>query len=283
MIARALLSRCIDYAGLFPPAGLDVETTVANYERYRAGSDAWALGRLILPVETFLRFAESEPERAAAWPLSLLWNANDPAELARAQRSGIPLEAVECKPAGVPQIAACRSLVPPSTVAYFEVPTGTDPEETIAAIAAAGGRAKIRTGGITPDAIPPVSEVVRFLASCVRHRVPFKATAGLHHAIRGRHPLTYQPGSAHATMHGFLNVILATAILRRAPDTAAATALLEDESPENFRIDPDQAHWRNWTFHAEEIRAVRQQAMVSFGSCSFTEPIEEMKSLGWLQ
>ena len=40
----------VDYAGLFPPAGLDMRAAVGNYARYAAGPWAWALGRFIVPV-----------------------------------------------------------------------------------------------------------------------------------------------------------------------------------------------------------------------------------------
>ena len=47
---RTLLAESIDYAGLFPPAGLDMGTAVENYARYSAGPWAWALGRFIVSV-----------------------------------------------------------------------------------------------------------------------------------------------------------------------------------------------------------------------------------------
>jgi hypothetical protein len=56
---RALLSRLIDYAGLFPPAKLDMATTISNYARYREGDDAWMLGRLIVPASRLDEFEEA--------------------------------------------------------------------------------------------------------------------------------------------------------------------------------------------------------------------------------
>ncbi len=283
MAARALLSNCVDYAGLFPPASLDVEKTIENYGAYRAGADAWALGRLILPTGRFVELAESSPSRIDGWPMALLAGADFEAELDRAKNCGVAVDTVEYKPARIEQIAGARDLMPDSTSMYFEVPTGSDPEEWIAAIADAGGRAKIRTGGITANAIPFVSDVARFLACCVRYRVPFKATAGLHHPVRAARALTYAPDSERATMHGFVNVILATAALGSGGDFTVASAILEDTGTANFQFDAEAIRWRGWDFSVEQIEKVREEFMVSFGSCSFTEPLDEMRALGWLQ
>src|SRR5262245_11221266 len=81
-----LLAESIDYAGLFPPAALPMETTVANYARYRAGPEAWALGRLVVPVA---RLAELErvAERVAPevpddrWQVSALVGSSATEEL----------------------------------------------------------------------------------------------------------------------------------------------------------------------------------------------------------
>ena len=66
-----------------------------------------------------------------------------------------------------------------------------------------GAYAKIRTGGPTPDAIPPVEDVARFITTCALKRLPFKATAGLHHPIRSIQPLSYETGAPYALTHGF--------------------------------------------------------------------------------
>ena len=162
MAATALLSRCIDYAGLFPPASLDVQKTIENYGSYRAGPCAWALGRLILPVGRFIDFAEACPTRAVELPMAVLLGADFEAELRRATNCGVAVEVVECKALTLDQITAIRDCLPLSTTIYFEVPVDSNPQSSIAAIADAGGRAKIRTGGITPGAIPTVSDVARF-------------------------------------------------------------------------------------------------------------------------
>lgn len=276
---NALLAGCIDYAGLFPPAHLDLETTVENYHSYLAGSQAWALGRLILPAHSVAAFAERWPSFASEWPISLLVSPDVVTDWHSAFDRGLCCDVVECKPLPVQEIAAVRRLLPAATTVYFEVPTGSDPEAAIEAISAVGSRAKIRTGGTTPDAFPSVPELVRFLFCCVKHRVAFKATAGLHHPLRGVHALTYEAQSDSTLMHGYLNVILASILLQQAGEVADASALLADTSAGNFRFAHEQISWRNHNFTKQEIIQCREDLMISFGSCSFTEPLEAIAEL----
>ena len=275
---EALLSHCIDYAGLFPPARLDLHTTIENYAHYRAGAQAWALGRLILPANRVIEFKESWPSYAAVWPISLLLN-DDADELRHAIDLGLFLDVVECKPMPAEKVNTVRELLPDATTVYFEVPLGAGTKESIAAIGAAGGRAKVRMGGVTREAIPSGSDFVNFLSHCIEQGVSFKATAGLHHPIRSVCPLTYEPQSDRALMHGFVNVILAAAIMKNGGDIAEVSAVLEDTSPHNFTLGQEHIQWRGWSFTPRQIADVRRDLMVSFGSCSFTEPLDEIKSL----
>jgi len=83
-------------------------------------------------------------------------------------------------------------------------------------------------------------------------------------------------------MHGFVNVILAASTLSLGGDIDEATALLEDGSPDNFSFDDDCARWHDRSFTTQQIVHVRENFMMSFGSCSFTEPLDEMKQMRWL-
>jgi hypothetical protein len=123
---------------------------------------------------------------------------------------------------------------------------------------------------------------VRFLAACVAEDVPFKATAGLHHAVRGSYPLTYAPDSARGTMYGFLNVMLAGAFLREGEDEAMARHVLEENDSSAFQFDPTGVAWRGRRLSAEQLAYARNGAIRSFGSCSFREPIDDLSALGLL-
>jgi hypothetical protein len=138
-----------------------------------------------------------------------------------------------------------------------------------------GLRAKIRTGGVTQDAFPSAEAVAEFIRACRREGVPFKATAGLHHPLRCARPLTYEPNAAVGTMHGFVNVFIAAAL----PDDAEA--ILEETDPRAFAFTDDAATWRDRRVDLAGLKAMRTFA-TSFGACSFEEPIDELKELGWL-
>src|SRR5882757_4032370 len=110
--AQALLSHCIDYAGLFPPAGLDLCTTTREYGRYHASPHAWALGKLILPASSLAEFCTSSPSGMTEWPLSLLLGPEWENDISLAEQLGVPLDVVEFRPAQISEIAALRSLLP---------------------------------------------------------------------------------------------------------------------------------------------------------------------------
>jgi hypothetical protein len=121
--------------------------------------------------------------------------------------------------------------------------------------------------------------VIEFIRLCVAARVPFKATAGLHHPIRSRHPFTYQPGSPVGVMHGFLNLFLAAAFLRAGKEPAIAVELLKEEYAQAFHFDSEGLLWREHRVSLRDLAAARQGFSISFGSCSFAEPIEDLQSL----
>jgi hypothetical protein len=289
---NALLRGLIDYAGLFPPAALPMGTTVANYGRYQASDESWMLGRLIVPVA---RFAELEPAlasvaatRAEAWQVSaltggdLISDLDEIAAFNTRNRGRAIVDAIETKVATSEGISAAAAMIPPELETYFELPLVLEPDPLVAAIAATGRRAKMRTGGVTADAFPPASQIVRFIERCATHGVAFKATAGLHHPLRCVRPLTYEPESATGTMHGFLNVFLAAALIHHRYPVALAEELLDERAPSALTFDEESIAWRGHRLSTAELAASRAFA-ISFGSCSFEEPVGELAALARIE
>src|SRR5512133_2350561 len=210
---RALLTGRIDYAGLFPPAALPMADAVANFAAYRESADAWALARFVLPVVRLEEFeaVAARHLRGAPWRLSVLAQLTD-ADAIRTFNGRMAgrahIDTVESHAATVEDVEALAPLASLATT-YVELAVDEDPAPLVAAVAATGLRAKLRMGGVTAASFPLASEVVRFLEACAQHRVMLKATAGLHHPLRGEYALTYDAHSARATMFGFLNVFLA--------------------------------------------------------------------------
>lgn len=223
--AKALLTGLIDYAGLFPPAALPMEEAVRNYARYRKEEHAWMLGKFVVPEARVHEVPEEFP------------------------KSVLGIDEVKAE-------SAFETFKPATFIEITDV--GLIPE-----LAKHGLHAKIRTGGVTSDAIPHLDRVATFIRVCAMHAVPFKATAGLHHPVR-------------ATMHGFVNVFMAAAFPHD------AERILAEEDPKAFRFEDDAAWWRDHAVTTEHLEAVRREFAISFGSCSFEEPIADLQTLGWL-
>lgn len=295
---QALLRESIDYAGLFPPAGLGMGQAVANYASYRTSPHAWALGRFVVPAGRLVELEQAADGVLSRSPSSDRWRiaallGTDPAREfeaigefncpAVADGAGMAaVDVVEAKADSPETVEQLLSRVPSDLQPYIEIPVSRDPAPLAAAVARAGGRLKVRTGGITPDAFPAAADLVRFLRAARDAGVPFKATAGLHHPLRAEYRLTYEPGSACGTMFGFLNLFLAAAFVGAGLDDAAAERLLEERDRSAFHFDADGVEWRGHRLDIDRIRRTRESAIISFGSCSFTEPIDDLHSLGLL-
>ncbi len=289
---QALLTGLIDYAGLFPPAALDMQSAARNYAAYRKGEYAWMLGRFVIPVARLEEFDRSAADFLSqdddAWALSALGGADLDADLERIasfnQRhdQGVVIDAIEIKAETPEAIQRAAKLLPDSLAAYLEIPINNDPTELIKTIAGTGARAKARTGGVTADGFPPSFDLARFIHVCAEEDVPFKATAGLHHPLRSINKLTYEPDSATALMHGFLNVFLAAAFAQHGLSVDRLVELLEERSPEAFRFDSGGVTWRDEMIVRGQLRNARSLLAIAFGSCSFEEPVEDLKRIGLL-
>jgi hypothetical protein len=293
---RVLLRDLIDYAGLFPPASLAMAPSVVNYDTYSRSEWNWILGRFIVPVARLAEFEEAfgglpTPTLGTGftnWRLSVLLGSDPVADVAHIREFDSRLassasgrravvESVEVKAASPEEVKRLSGIIPAELATYFEIPLSCG--ECIAAVAGCGRRSKIRTGGETADKFPAPESVIEFIRLCAGANVPFKATAGLHHPLRSVHRFSYQPESPSGIMHGFVNVFLAAAFLRAGMEAQLAVQLLEEQSAEAFHFNADGVGWREHWLSRHEIAAARQDFAVSFGSCSFTEPINDLRAL----
>jgi hypothetical protein len=117
------------------------------------------------------------------------------------------------------------------------------------------------------------------MRACARASVPFKATAGLHHALCGRYPLTYEAGSDRAEMFGFLNVSVAAALVHAGATSAEAIDALKESSPRAFTFTGAALEWRERSISTTALEDMRRNFFRSFGSCSFDEPMKELEQL----
>ena len=298
---RTLVSGIVDYAGLFPPASLNMCEAVANYASYRSSADAWMLGRFVVPVARLDEWtaAMTALDRTAlgTWHgsrLSVLLSgefAREAKELATfnaAEPYGVRIDVAEARTGSSDAVLATAAAMPDDVMLYCELPYRDDPLVLVQAARAASVRAKIRTGGVTPDAFPLPAEIVRFLRRCTEVGVTAKATAGLHHPLRGEYRLTYAPDAIRGTMYGYLNVFLCATALRDGASDAVATAilLLTDSAAltvlggsVRITMRPSVDGRDVVELSHPALEAMRQSGVVAFGSCSFREPVDELEAL----
>jgi hypothetical protein len=292
--ARALLAGLVDYAGLFPPAALSMDQAVAEYAAWRRSPEAWMLGRFVLPAGRLVELSRAkgahlpEPGAGEPWRLSALLGGDvhgDSALVAAFNASSAGravVDAVELKAGSPEEAEVALGALPPGLAAFVEVPLDGDLEPLLAVLKARGARAKARTGGVVPEAIPRPAEVARFIAACAAAGVPWKATAGLHHPVRAEHALTYAGDSPRGVMHGFLNVFAAGALARAGATPDDLEAVLREQDPSALRFGGDALAWRHLRASVDDVREARRSFATSFGSCSFAEPVAGLRSLGVL-
>lgn len=242
---HALLARLIDHAPTFPPASLTVDEALAENARAAASPHAFMLARLVWPAS---RLGELPPTKRA---ISAVLDAPVLADPR--------VEAVEAPPFFEPDAGASGS----STVGEVYVETALDEglDDRLDHLAEHGLRAKVRCGGAV---VPTAAALADFVRACRERRLVFKATAGLHHAVRSNDE------------HGLLNLLAAVVF---AGEEDAALAEVDSSA---FALDAGSFVWRDRAASADELARVRREELHSIGSCSYFEPVDELLALGML-
>lgn len=261
-----LLSRFIDDAALFPPARLDMAAALEGHARHRTSAHSWMVARFVCPASKLDQFHSDQPI-----PFSVVLDGGLD-DLPRAVGAG----AVEIKlpPDDLERAAADLSASLGETglggvEAFAEIPVaGRSPDQIAAAVEALAGApgisAKVRCGG---EAIPSPEELAAFLVACRDAGIAFKATAGLHHPLRGQRE------------HGFLNLAAATALALSGADAGGVAAALTEEL---ITLDAGGLHTGDGRVGPEALAQVRER-FLSVGSCSIDEPVHDLAALGVLE
>jgi hypothetical protein len=295
---RALLSHSIDYAGMFPPCSLGLEPALQNQAGYVRSLDSWMLGAFVLSVERFdatrqllsqfdaqhpLRVAALGPKTANAHAFLEALDEAD-AAIRALSRHNVDLVSISHLEMFLPHdvdvvsLKEARSILGDLLV-FWEAPPDKA-EQTIALLAEFNSDAdsptfgyKLRTGGVTADAFPTSMQIAKALVTPATHQLPIKFTAGLHH------PLRQYRDEVQTKMHGFINVLGAAALAAEHRWDANQTALmLQDENADSFSFTDDFFAWREWRIDTKRLQ-YRRRFVVSFGSCSFDEPREDLRAL----
>jgi hypothetical protein len=287
-----MMRRLVDYAGLFPPAALSMEDAVARYAEHLASPEAWMLGRFVVPVERLDELAEAASPFAdggtEAWRLSALIGTDTatagPAIRAfnTTHRGRFVVDVVECRAVAPGAVAASIGELPGELRIFVELPLLDDPREMLLEIRTAGAWAKMRTGGVSPDAFPSSREVGRFIARAAEFLVPFKATAGLHHPVCGDYPLTYDDDAPRGRMFGFLNIFAAAAFAQCRAGERVVIDIVSEDVPSAFEFGDEALSWRGRVVTARQVASARSSLGLAFGSCSFQEPVDGLRELSLL-
>ena len=290
---RAAFAALIDYAGLFPPAQLQIEQAQNEYLAARQGPFSWMLGRFIIPAALLSGPGSS----VLCGPFSLIVDPNVEAidAAAASRRSHAEVEALEIPIAKT--LSPLRTKISPDEAldavgaleadltvvgmrdlpAFVEIPPAAPwrdaLEATMNALARVGLSAKLRCGGASADAFPSVDSVAEFVAAAAQAGVAFKATAGLHHPVRHR------DRSTGFMMHGFLNILAASALAARG-ERELLTQVIAEEDAGAFVFANESFAWRNQVVSLAELEQTRRKLFVSYGSCSFSEPVDDLEALG---
>jgi hypothetical protein len=298
---RALLAHSIDYAGMFPPCSLGLEPALRNQSEYIRSPDAWMLGAFVLSTEQFdatrqllAQFDAQHPLRVAALgpttaSVDAFLDALDGADavIRSLSRHNVDLISISHLEMFLPQDVDVASLNEARSIlgdlpVFWEAPPDRA-EQTIEVLAEFNSDAdsasfgyKLRTGGVTADAFPTSMQIAKALVTPATHQLPIKFTAGLHH------PLRQYREEVQTKMHGFLNVLGAAVLAAEHRwDTNQTAIMLEDEDARSFLFADDFFAWREWRIDIKRLQ-YRRRFVVSFGSCSFDEPRDDLRALNLL-
>ena len=248
---KALLARLIDDAGQFPPARKPIEQALSDYFAAKETQHGWIMGRFLCP-------ASKVEEVTLPRRLGVVGDGEDWEQ---------DLDAAVAADAEVFEL---RDPGPDAYVALSAAPLDVFVEGSsdFEALRAHQLGAKIRCGGVTPEAFPDDAAVVAFVRGCVEKGVPFKATAGLHHPFRTRDE------ELGVLQHGFVNLLAATVF-------DETDAIVAETDPAAFTLSVDGLGWRERFASREQVEEARG-VFTAFGSCSFSEPIEDLIAHGVL-
>jgi hypothetical protein len=298
---KALLAHSVDYAGMFPPCSLDLEPALINQAEYVRSQDAWMLSAFVLSIEQFdavkqllsqfdahhpLRVAALGPKTQSAHAFLEVIEEAD-AAIRSLSKHNVDLISISHLEMFLPHdvdvalLNEARSILGDLPV-FWEAPPDRA-EQTIALLAEFNSDAdsatfgyKLRTGGVTAEAFPTSAQIAKALVTPATHQLPIKFTAGLHH------PLRQYRQEVQTKMHGFLNVLGAAVLAAEHRwDVHQTATMLEDENTNSFSFTNDFFAWREWQIDTKRLQ-YRRRFAVSFGSCSFDEPRDDLRVLNLL-
>jgi hypothetical protein len=270
-----LLRHLIDDAALFPPGNAPMQVAVPAHLALRTGPLAELVGPFLCPASRIPELIAVLPEhRSLEIGLIVDTGLDSLAEATAAAQADprlriamleVPIPAGTDLAAGAARVVDLVEQVAPAVRLHVELPRSPGWHEALDVLAGAGRGAKFRTGGLAQELFPSDAELAAFVVACRQRAVPFKCTAGLHHAVRYTDPDT---GFRH---HGVLNILVATA---RAITGEEVEEALAEEQPDVLAADAEVID--------TETAAATRALFVSYGSCNVDEPVADLRALDLL-
>ena len=273
--------RLVDDAAMFPPGNAEVADAVLAHRTYRQSWFSPLIGPLVVADQRLAEVgraargarAVGENEDLAVSVVNTS-GAGGLASLARREVPGVHVVAVESALRDLDDLAgnAARVLaaaleLDEAVQIFVEIPYAPGWERAVDEVEAAGRYGKIRTGGPDVADCPSADQLARQLSVLIEADLPFKATAGLHHAWPS--PGT-DPG--HPRQHGFLTVLAAVEALVEGATEAEAADLLVGR--DRSGVVEQVGGWN-------EAQAARvRRRFRSFGCCGVLDPVNDLLGLG---
>jgi hypothetical protein len=265
-----LLVGLLDDAAMFPPRGASLADALVGHREHRSAWYSPLVGPLLVPAdEVGGIWSRLEPGERLA--IGLLGSVAAVAAALAAIADRLEVRQLESPVAKrgedpMPGLRAFLALAA-DRAGYAEIPLTWGLLAALDAVTEAreqGSRVapKFRTGGLAAELFPTPVELAAVICACRDRGLPFKLTAGLHHALRHTDPET---GFLH---HGFLNVLagaIAAADGAEAADVAevlATTDAVPLVETVRLRLGEGRPLW------------------IGYGTCSIDEPLEDLRRLG---
>lgn len=241
----------VDDAGLFPPASLHMSEALARHQRDQERGFQVLTHRFLCPTSRLdgLRREDVLPRR-----IGLIVDTPEIPPF-----DDLPVDSVEIRVDALALLP--EGGLPPDVRLFVEVPAGK-----YVADVPQGAALKVRCGGLTAEDFPSAEHLAGFIRFCAEHDIPFKATAGLHHAVRHFDP------TLGVDRHGFLNLLL------------AVCEAVEQRDPVPVLRTTDVSHLVQLARAVSEETAKRARALlVSYGSCNTGAPLDDLRALGLIE
>jgi len=315
---RVFMQGLIDYAGLFPPARLDMPDAAAAFARHLGGEYTWMLGCFICPAGRLDELAEQRSMLDRYSPIRVSVLGTGPAD----ENDYLDLAVLDAERVarfetyGWAQCTQLEVKWPHSLISkkplrryasrlaqagctyrrlFFEIERlgswDDDVDRMAAALAEAAAPAETGVLAQTSDAfgfkIRTGGPTADMYPSPDQIAVAVEACRDAGVLIKAtaglHHPIRHEQPSEGVTQHGFFNVFGAAALAHGIGlDHHDLASIIDGRRLSDFTFGLHDFSWRQHTIGIETLEEARARLAFSYGSCSFDEPLEDLAAAGLL-